>query len=74
MRRSETQQNGPNYTTTIAEMAVFRNGAAVTVLYPEKRFYPVQGMDSLLNYSPTLPQIGGGSVRSQADAILRGSK
>ncbi len=39
-----------------------------------EKFYPVQGMDSLLNYKPTLPQIGGGSVRSQADAILRGSK
>ena len=39
-----TEQNGPNYTTTMAEMAVFRDGQPVTVLYPEKRFYPVQGM------------------------------
>ncbi|MGL5011326.1 MAG: cytochrome c-type biogenesis CcmF C-terminal domain-containing protein, partial [Paracoccaceae bacterium] len=37
-------QNGPNYTTTMAEMTVFRDGDVVTMLFPEKRFYPVQGM------------------------------
>jgi cytochrome c-type biogenesis protein CcmF len=35
---------GPNYLSTMAEMAVTRDGAPVTTLYPEKRFYPVQGM------------------------------
>ena len=40
-----------------------------------EKFYPVQGMDTLLDYTPTLPQIGGGGdVRSRADAILRGGK
>jgi len=37
------------------------------------KFYGVQGMDALLKHSPALPKIGGGGdVRSQADAILRG--
>ncbi|MGL4319709.1 MAG: heme lyase CcmF/NrfE family subunit, partial [Paracoccaceae bacterium] len=44
MLNKVTQANGPNYTTTMAEMAVFRDGQPVTTLYPEKRFYPVQGM------------------------------
>jgi len=36
-------------------------------------FYRVQGMETLLKHSPKLPQIGGGGdVRSQADAILKG--
>jgi cytochrome c-type biogenesis protein CcmF len=35
---------GPNYTSTTAEMTVFRNGRVVATLFPEKRFYPVQGM------------------------------
>ena len=35
---------GPNYLTTIAEMRVTRGGAKIATLYPEKRFYPVQGM------------------------------
>ncbi len=35
---------GPNYTSTMAEMTVFRNGREVATLFPEKRFYPVQGM------------------------------
>jgi len=37
-------------------------------------FYRVPGMDTLLQHQPQLPQIGngGGDVRSQADAILKG--
>jgi cytochrome c-type biogenesis protein CcmF len=35
---------GPNYTTTMADMRVTKAGAEVTVLHPEKRFYPVQAM------------------------------
>jgi cytochrome c-type biogenesis protein CcmF len=35
---------GPNYTSTTAEMVVTRGGAPVTTLYPEKRVYPVQAM------------------------------
>ena len=39
----ETKQ-GPNYITTMAEMAVTRDGDFVAMLYPEKRVYPVAGM------------------------------
>ena len=35
---------GPNYTSTMAEMVVTKAGAEVAVLYPEKRFYPVAQM------------------------------
>ena len=35
---------GPNYSSTMAEMLVSRDGAEVVRLYPEKRFYPVAGM------------------------------
>lgn len=35
---------GPNYRTTMAEMAVFRNDRQVAVLHPEKRLYPVANM------------------------------
>jgi cytochrome c-type biogenesis protein CcmF len=35
---------GPNYVSTMARMEVRRDGELVTVLSPEKRFYPVQGM------------------------------
>ena len=71
-----TQSNGPNYSTTMAEMAVSRDGAPVTVLYPEKRFYPVQGMpttEAAIDYGLFRdiylvigdPQDGGGyAVRS----------
>ncbi len=38
------KDEGPNYLTTIAEMRVTKAGAEVATLYPEKRFYPVQGM------------------------------
>ncbi|MEH7826520.1 heme lyase CcmF/NrfE family subunit [Gemmobacter denitrificans] len=38
------QVQGPNYLSTMAEMAVRRDGAEVAVLYPEKRVYPVQAM------------------------------
>lgn len=37
-------EQGPNYRTTMAEMVVTRAGAPVAVMYPEKRFYPVQAM------------------------------
>ncbi|MDM7930820.1 heme lyase CcmF/NrfE family subunit [Tabrizicola sp.] len=35
---------GPNYQSTMAQMTVTRDGALVTVLSPEKRFYPVAAM------------------------------
>jgi len=35
---------GPNYLATVAELRVTRGGDEVAVLFPEKRFYPVQGM------------------------------
>ena len=35
---------GPNYQATVAEMRVTRGGALFTTQFPEKRFYPVQGM------------------------------
>ena len=38
------EEAGPNYTTTMAEMRVTRDGADVAVLFPEKRVYPVAGM------------------------------
>ncbi len=74
--KSVVAANGPNYTTTMAEMAVFRDGMAVTTLYPEKRFYPVQGMpttEAAIDYGFLRdiylvigdPQDGGGwAVRS----------
>ncbi|MBA3909211.1 MAG: heme lyase NrfEFG subunit NrfE [Rhodobacter sp.] len=36
--------DGPNYRSTMAQMTVTRNGALVSVLFPEKRIYPVAGM------------------------------
>ena len=36
--------DGPNYTATVAEMRVTHAGALITTQFPEKRFYPVQGM------------------------------
>jgi len=38
------QVEGPNYTSTMAELVVARNGAEVVRLFPEKRVYPVAGM------------------------------
>jgi cytochrome c-type biogenesis protein CcmF len=35
---------GPNYTSTMGTMTVFKNGAEVAVLKPEKRIYPVAAM------------------------------
>jgi cytochrome c-type biogenesis protein CcmF len=35
---------GPNYISTMAEMAVTRDGQPVAVVFPEKRFYPVAQM------------------------------
>ncbi len=35
---------GPNFQTTIADIAVSRNGRELAVLQPEKRFYPVAQM------------------------------
>ena len=37
---------GPNYLSTEARMSVARNGVAVALLIPEKRRYPVQGMQT----------------------------
>ena len=42
--RSVTRQDGPNYITDIAEMAIYRSGRQVALLTPEKRFYPVAAM------------------------------
>lgn len=67
---------GPNYTSTMAEMRVTRDGAEVAVLFPEKRVYPVAGMpttEAAIDYGPLRdlylvigdPQEGGGwAVRS----------
>jgi cytochrome c-type biogenesis protein CcmF len=45
VRLDDVQQvEGPNYISTTAQMTVLRAGAVVTVLYPEKRIYPVQAM------------------------------
>jgi cytochrome c-type biogenesis protein CcmF len=35
---------GPNYTSTMADMLVTKAGAEVALLHPEKRMYPVAGM------------------------------
>ncbi len=42
--RAVHEENGPNYTARIAEMVVRKAGVEVEVLFPEKRFYPVQEM------------------------------
>lgn len=62
---------GPNYTSTMAEMVVTRNGAEIATLYPEKRVYPVQAMpttEAAIDYNIVRdlylvigdPQEGGG--------------
>ncbi|MGJ8623608.1 MAG: heme lyase CcmF/NrfE family subunit [Yoonia sp.] len=38
------QLQGPNYLTTMADLSVWRDGQQVTMLQPEKRFYPVANM------------------------------
>ena len=38
------QFEGPNYVSTLAEMGVWRGDQNITVLTPEKRFYPVAKM------------------------------
>lgn len=38
------QFQGPNYLTTMADISVWRGDRQVTVLTPEKRFYPVANM------------------------------
>jgi len=38
------RDRGPNFTTTLADMAIAKNGRQITVLSPEKRFYPVAQM------------------------------
>lgn len=35
---------GPNYHTTVGDIAVYQNGQFIDVLHPEKRFYPVAQM------------------------------
>ncbi len=42
--RDVRREQGPNYVTTIADMAVWRDGREVAVLTPEKRFYTVAQM------------------------------
>ncbi|MBP9183220.1 MAG: heme lyase CcmF/NrfE family subunit, partial [Fuscovulum sp.] len=69
--RKVHQEQGPNYVSTMAEMAVTRGGAEVAVLFPEKRVYPVQAMpttEAAIDYGPLRdiylvigdPQEGGG--------------
>jgi cytochrome c-type biogenesis protein CcmF len=41
---SVERARGPNYFTTMGTVSVFRDGADVAVLYPEKRDYPVAKM------------------------------
>jgi len=36
------QAQGPNYQASIATVRVTRNGELVTVLFPERRWYPVE--------------------------------
>ncbi|MBL9048254.1 MAG: heme lyase NrfEFG subunit NrfE, partial [Tabrizicola sp.] len=67
---------GPNYLSTMGVMTVTKAGALVTVLYPEKRVYPVAAMpttEAAIDYGFTRdlylvlgdPQTGGGyAVRS----------
>ncbi len=74
--REVHKESGPNYETSLAEMAVTKAGAAVTTLYPEKRFYPVAQMpttEAAIDYGLFRdlylvigdPQEGGGyAVRS----------
>lgn len=38
------EEKGPNYTASMAEMRVTRDGAPFATMYPEKRFYQVAGM------------------------------
>ncbi len=35
---------GPNFTSTTADMRVTKNGAEIALLHPEKRFYTIAGM------------------------------
>ncbi|WP_420858818.1 heme lyase CcmF/NrfE family subunit [Marivivens marinus] len=44
LREVRERVEGPNYISTMAEMVVWRDGAEVATLHPEKRFYPVAGM------------------------------
>jgi cytochrome c-type biogenesis protein CcmF len=39
-----TKSDGPNYTAEIAEIAVTRDGHEVTVMHPQRRFFPLQQM------------------------------
>jgi cytochrome c-type biogenesis protein CcmF len=39
-----TKGDGPNYTAETAEIAVTRDGHEVTVMHPERRFFPLQQM------------------------------
>jgi cytochrome c-type biogenesis protein CcmF len=42
--RDVQQALGPNYRSTMAEMAVWRGAREIAVLHPEKRYYPVAQM------------------------------
>ncbi len=42
--REVREVEGPNYISTMAEMAITRDGQPVAVVFPEKRFYPVAQM------------------------------
>ncbi len=39
-----SQEPGPNYSSTVAQIAVTRDGQLITKLHPEKRIYPVAQM------------------------------
>ncbi len=54
--KAVNQVQGPNYTSTTAEMVVTKAGADVVTLFPEKRIYPVQAMpttEAAIDYSFT---------------------
>ena len=67
------EEPGPNYTSHTAELDISRNGQPVTVMFPEKRLYPVQAMPTTeaaihqtvthdLYFALGDPQDGGGWV------------
>ncbi len=80
--RDVREVEGPNYTSTMAELVVRRDGAEVATLTPEKRIYPVAGMptteagiDHSLMRDVYLvigePQDGGGwAVRSYIEPFV----
>jgi len=40
------EEPGPNYSAVVAEMRLMKDGELIDVMYPSKRFYPVQGQQT----------------------------